>query len=214
MVALAEEHGLVVFSDEIYDQITYDGAEHVPVATLAKKTLCGTFAGLSKVYRAAGYRVGWLSLSGEKAHARDYMEALDTLASLRLCSNVVGQWAVQTALGGVQSIRELVRPGGRLHQTRAAILEGVRRSKFLSVVPPQGALYAFLRVDTKKLPRFTDQQFALDLLERKHVLVAPGTSFNVPYVDHFRITLLPDEKTIADVFGRIEELLLEYAAEG
>lgn len=214
MVALAEEHGLVVFSDEIYDQITYDGAEHVPVATLAKKTLCGTFAGLSKVYRAAGYRVGWLSLSGEKAHARDYMEALDTLASLRLCSNVVGQWAVQTALGGVQSIRELVRPGGRLYQTRAAVLEGVRRSKFLSVTPPQGAMYAFLRVDAKKLPRFADQQFALDLLERKHVLVAPGTSFNVPYADHFRITLLPDEKTIADVFGRIEELLLEYAAEG
>ena len=214
MVALAEEHGLVVFSDEIYDQITYDGAEYVPVATLAKKTLCGTFAGLSKVYRGAGYRVGWLSLSGEKAHAQEYMEALDTLASLRLCANVVGQWAVQTALGGVQSIRELVRPGGRLYQTRAAILEGVRRSKFLSVTPPQGAMYAFLRVDTKKLPRFDDQQFALDLLERKHVLVAPGTSFNVPYADHFRITLLPDEKTIADVFGRIEELLLEYAAEG
>jgi alanine-synthesizing transaminase len=121
---------------------------------------------------------------------------------------------VQTALGGVQSIRDLVRPGGRLYETRAAILAAVRRSGFLSVVPPQGAMYAFLRVDTKKLPRFNDQQFALDLLERKHVLVAPGTSFNVPYADHFRITLLPDEKIIADVFERMEDLLLESAAEG
>ena len=209
MVAIAEEHGLVVFSDEIYDQITYDGAEFVPVATLAKRTLCGTFAGLSKVYRACGYRVGWLSLSGEKAHARDYVEALDTLASLRLCSNVVGQWAVQTALGGVQSIRELVRPGGRLWQTRQAVIEGVKRSKFLSVMAPQGAMYAFVKV---KLPGFDDQKFALDLLEQKHVLVAPGTSFNVPYADHFRITLLPDEKTMAEVLGRVEDLLAEYAA--
>jgi alanine-synthesizing transaminase len=214
MVALAEQHGLLIFSDEIYDQITYDGAEFVPVATLAKRTLCGTFSGLSKVYRACGYRVGWLSFSGEKEHARDYLMALDTLASLRLCSGVMGQWAVQTALGGVQSIRDLVRPGGRLYQTRATVLEAVRRSQVLSVTPPQGAMYAFLRVDKKKLPRFDDQQFALDLLERKHVLVAPGNSFNVPYADHFRITLLPDEKTMADVLGRIEELLAEYATEG
>ena len=211
MVALAEANGLVVFSDEIYDQITYDGVEHVPLATLVKHTLCGTFAGLSKVYRACGYRVGWLSFSGEKDHAREYLAALDTLASLRLCSNVMGQWAVQTALGGVQSIRELVRPGGRLHQTRAAVLESVKRSSFLSVQVPQGAIYAFLRVDTRRLPGFDDQQFALDLLESKHVLVAPGTSFNVPYSDHFRITLLPDEKTMSDVLGRVEEVLREQA---
>jgi alanine-synthesizing transaminase len=213
MVAIAEEHGLVIFSDEIYDQITYDGAEYVPVATLAKRTLCGTFSGLSKVYRACGFRVGWLSFSGEKDHAREYLMALDTLCSLRLCSNVVGQWAVQTALGGYQSIKDLIKPGGRLYQTRAAVLEGARRSKYLTVMPPKGAIYAFPAVDLTKLPRFNDQRFALDLLERKHVLVAPGTSFNVPYADRFRITLLPDEKTMIEVFSRIEELLDEYAAE-
>jgi alanine-synthesizing transaminase len=213
MVDIAESHDLVVFSDEIYDQMTYDGAEYTPVATLARHTLCGTFSGLSKVYRACGFRVGWLSFSGEKDNAREYLMGLDTIASLRLCSNVVGQWAVQTALGGYQSIRDLVRPGGRLFQTRAAILDGCERSKYLSVVPPRGAMYAFLRVDTSKLPDFSDQTFALDLLERKHVLVAPGTSFNVPYRDHFRITLLPDEETMAQVFTRMEDLLDDYAAE-
>jgi len=138
MVDIAESRDLVVFSDEIYDQMTYEGAEYTPVATLARHTLCGTFSGLSKVYRACGFRVGWLSFSGEKDHAREYLMGLDTIMSLRLCSNVVGQWAVQTALGGYQSIRDLVRPGGRLFQTRAAVLDGCKRSKYLSVVPPAG----------------------------------------------------------------------------
>jgi len=213
MVSLAEKHNLVVLSDEIYDQITYDGAEYTPVAPLVKHTLCGTFSGLSKVYRSCGFRVGWLSFSGEKDAAQDYLLGLDTLMSLRLCSNVVGQWAVQTALGGYQSIYDLTKPGGRLYQTRAAILDGVKRSKYLSVLPPKGAIYAFPGVDPQKLPKFDDQKFGIDLLERKHVLVAPGSSFNVPYKNHFRITLLPDEKTMADVFGRIEELLDEYAEE-
>jgi alanine-synthesizing transaminase len=183
------------------------------VATLVHHTLCGTFSGLSKVYRACGFRVGWLSFSGEKDRAREYLMGLDTIASLRLCSNVVGQWAVQTALGGYQSIRDLVRPGGRLFQTRAAILDACKRSKYFSVIPPRGAMYAFVRVDAAKLPNFSDQQFALDLLERKRVLVAPGTSFNVPYGDHFRITLLPDEDTMREVFRRMEELLDDYADE-
>jgi alanine-synthesizing transaminase len=213
MVNLAEKHGLVVLTDEIYDQITYDDAQYTPVATLVKHTLCGTFAGLSKVYRSCGFRVGWLSFSGEKAGAADYLLGLDTLASLRLCSNVVGQWAVQTALGGYQSIRDLVRPGGRLYQTRATVLDGVQRSKYLTVLPPRGAIYAFPGVDLDKLPNFDDQKFGIDLLEKKHVLVAPGSSFNVPYRNHFRITLLPDEKTMADVFARMEELLDEYAQE-
>jgi alanine-synthesizing transaminase len=211
MVNLAEEHGLVVFTDEIYDRITYQGAEYTPVATLVKHTLCGTFSGLSKVYRSCGFRVGWLSFSGEKDHAQEYMLGLDTLCSLRLCSNVVGQWAVQTALGGHQSIYELTEPGGRLFQTRATVLDGCQRSKYLTVLPPRGAIYAFPGVDLTKLPNFDDQKFAWDLLERKHVLVAPGSSFNVPYRNHFRITLLPDEKTMTDVFGRMEELLDEYA---
>ena len=211
MVKLAEEHALVVFCDEIYDQITYDGAQYTPVATLVENTLCGTFSGLSKVYRSCGFRVGWVSFSGTKGHAQEYLLGLDTLASLRLCSNVVGQWAVQTALGGHQSIRDLTAPGGRLYQTRAAVLAGCQRSKYLSVLPPRGAIYAFPGVDTAKLPAFDDQKFGIDLLERKHVLVAPGSSFNVPYRNHFRITLLPDEKTMAEVFGRMEELLDEYA---
>ncbi len=209
MVALAEEHGLVVFSDEIYDQITYDGAVHVPLATLVTKTLCATFGGLSKVYRACGLRVGWLSFAGEKNHAKDYFLALDLMASLRLCPNVPGQYAVQTALGGYQSIYDLTKPGGRLYQTRQAVIDGVQRSKHLSVVAPQGAMYAFVKA---AVPGFNDQKFALDLLERQHVLVAPGTSFNVPYQDHFRITLLPDEKTMTEVLARIEALLDGYAA--
>jgi alanine-synthesizing transaminase len=213
MVSIAEDHGLVVFSDEIYDRITYDGAEYTPVATLVKHTLCGTFGGLSKVYRSCGFRVGWLSFSGEKNNAEEYLLGLDTLCSLRLCSNVPGQWAVQTALGGYQSIHDLTRPGGRLYQTRATVLEGCRRSKYLDVLPPRGAIYAFPGVDLTKLPRFDDQKFAWDLLERKHVLVAPGSSFNVPYKNHFRVTLLPDEKTMTDVFGHMEDLLDEYAAE-
>jgi alanine-synthesizing transaminase len=132
------------------------------------------------------------------------------LASLRLCSNVPGQYAVQTALGGRQSIYDLTKPGGRLYQTRQAIIEGARASAFLDVMAPQGAMYAFMGVKSEALPQFTDQRFALDLLEKKHVLVAPGTSFNVPYANHFRITLLPDEKTMHEVFGRIEELLRDY----
>jgi alanine-synthesizing transaminase len=208
MVDLAEKHGLVVFSDEIYDQITYDGAVHVPLATLVTKTLCATFGGLSKVYRACGLRVGWLSFAGEKSHAKDYFLALDLMASLRLCPNVPGQYAVQTALGGHQSIYDLTKPGGRLYQTRQAVIDGVKRSKHLSVVAPQGAMYAFGKAKT---PGFNDQKFALDLLERQHVLVAPGTSFNVPYQDHFRITLLPDEKTMAEVLSRVETLLDGYA---
>ena len=214
MVGLAEQHNLVIFSDEIYDQITYDGAAYTPVATLVKHALCGTFSGLSKVYRSCGFRVGWLSFAGEKDAAQDYLLGLDTLMSLRLCSNVVGQWAVQTALGGYQSIHDLIKPGGRLYQTRAVLLAGVKRSRYLSVLPPQGALYAFPGVDLAQLPDFDDQKFGIDLLERKHVLVAPGSSFNVPYRNHFRITLLPDEDTMAEVLGRMEELLGEYATSG
>ncbi len=211
LARLAERHGLVVFSDEIYDQMTYDGAEFVPMATLVHDTLCATLAGLSKVYRACGLRVGWAVFSGRVHAAADYLNALELLSSLRLCSNVMGQWAVQTALGGHQSVRELIAPGGRLYESRAVILEAVRGSRFLRLAAPAGAMYAFLGVDETALPDFDDQRFALDLLEQKHVLVAPGVSFNVPYRNHFRITNLPDAATLREVFGRIEELLGEYA---
>jgi alanine-synthesizing transaminase len=212
LARLAERSGLVVFSDEIYDQMTYDGAEFVPMATLVRDTLCATLSGLSKVYRACGYRVGWAVFSGRVHAAADYLSSLELLSSLRLCSNVLAQWAVQTALGGYQSIRELVTPGGRLYESRRAILTAVESSLFLKLQPPQGSMYGFIGVDTRDLPDFDDQQFALDLLEQKHVLVAPGVSFNVPYRNHFRVTTLPDSATLRDVFGRIDELLTAYAS--
>ena len=212
LAKLAERHGLVLFSDEIYDQMTYDGAQFVPMATLVHDTLCATLSGPSKVYRACGLRVGWAVFSGRVHAAAEYLGALELLSSLRLCSNVPGQWAVQTALGGHQSVRELTAPGGRLYESRAAILEAARHSRYLTLAPPRGAMYAFVGVDETALPEFDDQQFALDLLEQKHVLVAPGVSFNVPYRSHFRITNLPDAATLREVFARIEELLGEYAS--
>ncbi|HTY51165.1 MAG TPA: aminotransferase class I/II-fold pyridoxal phosphate-dependent enzyme, partial [Steroidobacteraceae bacterium] len=212
LARIAERRGLVVLSDEIYDQMLYDGAEFVPMAALVHDTVCVTLSGLSKVYRACGYRVGWAVFSGRLQGASEYLAALELLSSLRLCSNVPAQWAVQSALGGYQSIRELIMPGGRLYESRRAVLTAVEHSRFLRLAPPQGAMYAFVEVDTRQLPDFDDQRFALDLLERKHVLVAPGVSFNVPYRTHFRITNLPDAAVLRTVFGRIEELLAAYAA--
>lgn len=212
LARLAEERGLVLFSDEIYDQMTYGDAEFVPMATLVHDTLCATLSGLSKVYRACGYRVGWAVFSGKTHAAAEYLHALELLSSLRLCSNVMAQWAVQTALGGHQSVRELIAPGGRLYESRAVIVNATRGSRFLRLAPPAGAMYAFPGVDTQVLPNFDDQQFSLDLLEQKHVLVAPGVSFNVPYRNHFRITNLPDAATLREVFTRIEDLLTAYAS--
>jgi alanine-synthesizing transaminase len=210
---LAEKHRLVVLCDEIYDHILYDAAEFVPMATLVHNTLCCTMSGLSKVYRACGYRVGWASFSGDIESASEYLSGLELLSSLRLCSNVPGQWAVQTALGGYQSIQELTRPGGRLYESRQAILNAVARSKYLKLARPMGALYAFVEVREDALPDFDDQTFALDLLEKKHVLVAPGVSFNVAYRNAFRVTNLPEPQVLTTVFSRIDELLDAQAAE-
>jgi alanine-synthesizing transaminase len=209
---LAERHRLVVLCDEIYDHIVYDDAQFVPMATLVHNTLCCTMSGLSKVYRACGYRVGWAAFSGDIESAGEYLNGLELLSSLRLCSNVPGQWAVQTALGGYQSIRELTLPGGRLYESRQTILDGVARSKYLRLARPMGALYSFVEVRNDLLPDFDDQSFALDLLENKHVLVAPGVSFNVPYRNCFRITNLPEPQILATVFARIEEVLEAQAA--
>ena len=214
MVALAEKHQLIIFSDEIYEGMTYDDAVFYPVAPLVNKTLVGTFSGLSKVYRACGYRVGWVSFAGNKTGAEAYLEGLDTLASLRLCSNVPGQWAVQTALGGYQSVNELIEPGGRLYESRQAVLDGCAASPYLSVVAPQGSIYAFIGIDEKLVPGIDDHAFALQLLEEEHVLIAPGTSFNVRYKNYFRITLLPDAETLAEVFKRIDRVLAKVAAAG
>ncbi|HEY6514670.1 MAG TPA: aminotransferase class I/II-fold pyridoxal phosphate-dependent enzyme [Steroidobacteraceae bacterium] len=214
LARLAERSGLIVFSDEIYDQMVYDDAEFVPMATLVRDTLCATLSGLSKVYRACGYRVGWAVFSGRTHAAADYLAGLELLTSLRLCSNVLAQWAVQTALGGYQSVKDLISPGGRLYESRRTILSATDSSRFLQLTPPSGAMYAFVGVDTRELPGFDDQKFALDLLEQKHVLVAPGVSFNVPYRNHFRVTNLPDPATLREVFARIDELLQSYASAG
>ena len=211
IVDLATRHGIVVLADEIYDQMVYDDAQFVPIATLAQDTVCLTFSGLSKVYRACGYRVGWCVFSGDLDRAEEFIHGMELLAALRLCSNVPGQWAVQTALGGFQSIKELVRPGGRLYQQREAVLDRVEESRFLSVQKPMGAMYAFIRLDERFRGRLDDRAFALALLEDRHVLVAPGSSFNTPYTDHFRITTLPDVDTINVVFDRIDSLLEQHA---
>ncbi|MEZ5499661.1 MAG: aminotransferase class I/II-fold pyridoxal phosphate-dependent enzyme [Steroidobacteraceae bacterium] len=214
IAALAERHGLLVFADEIYDQVLYDEAEFIPMASLVHDTLCVTMSGLSKVYRACGYRVGWAVVSGRLQLAGELLNAMELLASLRLCANVPAQWAVQTALGGYQSIRELVAPQGRLHASRQALIEACDKSEFLSLVRPQGALYGFVAVDDERFPHFKDTEFALQLLEEKHVLVAPGSSFNVSYRNFFRVTNLPDAATLRVVFARIEELLKDRAAHG
>lgn len=211
---LAEQHGLVIFADEIYDQVLYDDAVHVPMASLVHDTLCVSFNGLSKIYRACGYRVGWIIFSGDRSRAHQYQHAVELLASLRLCANVPGQWAVQTALGGYQSIRELTEPGGRLFESRQAVIDGVANNPNLSVHAPQGALYAFIRVQLENgadgQTAFDDKAFALSLLEEKHVLIAPGSSFNVPYRDHFRITLLPEVRVLETVFERLQEHLQHW----
>jgi alanine-synthesizing transaminase len=207
LVAIAEKYELVIFCDEIYDGMVYDDAEFFPIAPMVKNTLCGTFSGLSKVYRACGFRVGWVSFSGTNELAQDYLNGLDLLASLRLCSNVPGQWGVQTALGGYQSLKKLIRPEGRLYESRQAVIRGVEASEYLSVIAPGGSMYAFVGADTKKLPGFDDQRFAMELLEKEHVLVAPGSSFNVDYRNHFRMTILPQSKVIDEVFVRMERVL-------
>ncbi len=208
---LARRHQLVVMSDEIYDQMTYDGAEFIPMATLGDGFVCLTFSGLSKVYRACGYRVGWCVFSGDLDRAADYIHGMELLSALRLCSNVPGQWAVQTALGGFQSIVDLVQPGGRLYQSRMVVIDRVAESQYLTVQVPMGAMYAFVQLDPRFDGRFDDQAFALDLLEHHHVLVAPGSSFNTPYTNHFRITTLPDTETLNNVFDRIETCLEQHA---
>jgi alanine-synthesizing transaminase len=211
LVEIAEKHGIVMLADEIYDQMVYDEAEFIPMATLVENAICLTYSGLSKVYRACGYRVGWCVFSGDLERAGEYLHGMELLAALRLCSNVPGQWAVQTALGGFQSIADLVRPGGRLHQQREVVIERVTASPYLSMQKPMGAMYAFIKLDDRFAGKLDDRAFAQELLEDQHVLIAPGTSFNTSYSDHFRITTLPDSDTINLVFDRIDSLLQQRA---
>ena len=210
IAAIAADKDIVLLSDEIYDQMVYDDAEFIPIATLVENAVCVTYSGLSKIYRACGYRVGWCVFGGDLDRAADYIHGMELLAALRLCSNVPGQWAVQTALGGFQSIKDLVRPGGRLHRSRETIIERVDASPYLSLQKPCGAMYAFIKIDERFSNSLNDRSFALELLESMHILVAPGSSFNTPYTDHFRITTLPNPETLNTVFDRIDSLLDQH----
>ncbi|MEO8671624.1 MAG: aminotransferase class I/II-fold pyridoxal phosphate-dependent enzyme [Tahibacter sp.] len=211
LVGVARRHRLVLLSDEIYDGILYDGAEFVPLATLSGDVPCVTYNGLSKLQRACGYRVGWISLSGADAALGDFRAALDLLAALRLCANVPSQWAIEPALQGPDTMSALTAVGGRLHEARRAVIDGVAASRYLDVVAPQGALYAFPFVKSEYFPHFDDEAFALDLLENEHVLIVPGTGFNVADSRHFRLTLLPEPAQIGEVFARIEQCLQRRA---
>ena len=212
IVNIAERHRLIILSDEIYDEIVYDRAEFIPLARLAREVPCLTFDGLSKVQRACGYRVGWLSLTGAAAPLGEMERALDLLASLRLCANVPGQWAIVPSLTGPDTISPLTAPGGRLYETRRAVIDACAQSRFLDVVAPRGSLYAFPSVNTTLLPHFDDEKFALDLLESEGVLVVPGYGFNYARRNHFRTTLLPQAAQMRDVFARIERVLERMAA--
>ena len=211
LVDIARRHHLLLMSDEIYDHITYDGAEFIPLAALAGDTPCLSFGGLSKVHRACGWRVGWMLLSGEATRLGDYHHAIDLLSALRLCSNVPGQSAVPAALHGPDTISPLCVPDGRLYETRRAVIAACAASEHLSLVLPHGALYAFPGVVGAAADGFDDHLFALELLEVEGVLVVPGSSFNVPYRNHFRVTLLPEAAQMGEVFRRIDALLERYA---
>jgi alanine-synthesizing transaminase len=211
IVELARRHQLIVFADEIYDKMLYDGATHTSIAALADDVLFATFNGLSKNYRACGYRSGWMVLSGDKRHAQDYIEGLNILASMRLCANVPGQFAIQTALGGYQSIDDLVAPGGRLARQRDLAYDLVTSIPGVTCVKPKAALYLFPRLDPVRYPIGDDEKFVLGLLEDEHVLVVQGTGFNWPAPDHFRVVFLPNSDDLADAFGRIAHFLDSYA---
>ena len=210
IVDIARRHQLVVLVDEIYDKTLYDGAEHTSVASLADDVLFVTFNGLSKNYRACGYRAGWMVVSGEKRHAADYIDGLNILASMRLCANVPGQFAIQTALGGYQSIADLVAPGGRLQRQRELAYDRLSAIPGVSVVKPMAALYMFPRLDPALYPIADDQQFAYELLADEKVLVVQGTGFNWIDTQHFRLVFLPNADDLADAIGRIERFLAHY----
>ncbi len=210
IIEIARKNSLIVFADEIYDKVLYDGIVHTSIASLADDVLFVTFNGLSKNYRACGYRAGWMIVSGKKKHAQDYIDGLDILASMRLCSNVPGQFAIQTALGGYQSINDLVAPAGRLCKQRDLAYQLLTAIPGVSCVKPKAALYLFPRLDPKMYPIKDDQKFILELLETEKVLVVQGTGFNWPDSDHFRVVFLPNTDDLVEAIGRIARFLEYY----
>jgi alanine-synthesizing transaminase len=210
---IARDHGLVVMADEIYDKILYDDAEHVPFARVAPDVFTLTFNGLSKAYRVAGFRAGWMMVTGPKRHATSYLEGITILANMRLCANVPAQHAIQIALGGRQSVHDLVLPGGRLREQRDAAIAALTAIPGVSCVVPRGALYVFPRLDPDRYPIQDDQRFVLELLRAQHVLVVQGTGFNWPAADHLRIVTLPRADDLTDAIGRIGAFLDSYRGE-
>jgi len=212
IVAIAREHGLVLFADEVYDKVLYDGVHHTAIASLSQDVLTLTFNSLSKSYRSCGYRAGWLALSGDKRYAKDYIEGLNMLSNMRLCANVPGQYAIQTALGGYQSIDDLVCEGGRLRRQRDLAYELITAIPGVSCVKPRAALYMFPRLDPVMYPIADDQQFFLDVLQETRVMLVQGTGFNWEAPDHFRIVFLPHEDDLREAIGRLERFLERYRA--
>ena len=210
IIEIARKNRLIVFADEIYDKVLYDGVSHTSIASLADDVLFVTFNGLSKNYRACGYRAGWMIVSGRKKHAQDYIDGLGILASMRLCSNVPGQFAIQTALGGYQSINDLVAPSGRLCKQRDLAYQLLTAIPGVTCVKPKAALYMFPRLDPKMYPINDDQKFILELLETEKVLVVQGTGFNWPDPDHFRVVFLPNTDDLVEAIGRIARFLEYY----
>ena len=211
IVELARRHNLIIFADEIYSKILYDDAEFIPMGRLAQDVLCVTFNGLSKAYRLAGFRSGWMVISGAKHRAKSYIEGLEMLASMRLCANVPAMYAVQTALGGYQSINELIVPGGRLRDQRDAAMKAIAEIPGVSCVKPKGALYLFPKIDLSRYPIKDDQQMVLDFLIQEKVLLVQGTAFNWPNRDHFRIVFLPREDDLTKAIGKFGEFLGRYS---
>ena len=210
IVEVAREHSLLLLADEIYDRILFDDAEHVSLATLAPDLLCLTFNGLSKTYRVAGYRSGWMVITGPKSHASGFLEGINLLASTRLCPNVPAQHAVQAALSGVQSIDALIAPTGRLHEQRDAAWEGLEAIPGVSCVRPAGALYAFPRLDPEVHEIHDDAKLVHDFLVAEHVLLVPGTGFNWPDPDHLRIVTLPEARVLTEAVERLGNFLASY----
>lgn len=210
IVAIAREHGLVIFADEVYDKVLYDGARHTAIASLSTDVLTLTFNSLSKSYRSCGYRAGWLVVSGDKRAAQDYIEGLNMLSNMRLCANVPGQWAIQTALGGYQSINDLVGDGGRLRRQRDLAYELITAIPGVSCVKPSAALYMFPKLDPEVYPIEDDRQFFLELLKETRVMLVQGTGFNWATPDHFRIVFLPHEDDLREAINRIAKFLEQY----
>jgi alanine-synthesizing transaminase len=210
IVAIAREHGLVIMADEVYDKVLYDGVKHTALASLSTDVLTLTFNSLSKSYRSCGYRAGWLIVSGDKKPAKDYIEGLNMLSNMKLCSNVPGQWAIQTALGGYQSINDLVGEGGRLRRQRDMAYDLITAIPGVTCVKPVAALYMFPKLDPKIYPIKDDRQFFLELLKETRVMLVQGTGFNWPEPDHFRIVFLPHEDDLAEAVARIAKFLESY----